>query len=231
MLSLLLLLACQRDTGRVNSADYDAFWLWAGVTPQPVLDDAKTIYILQGEVRQSGRARIVGLRAATPKIRHATLWIVYRVETIKWGDDIVGQMTRDLERWRMNGNTVAGIQIDFDSATQELPLYTAFLKQLRSKLPPDCGLSITGLLDWSRGSKGDSDGLNPLAGVVDELVLQTYQGRHTILRYEAYMDGLKRLKLPFKIGLVQGGAWNAPRSLTTNPNFRGYVVFLLNPDT
>ena len=225
----MLLAGCQRDTGRVDAADYDAFWLWAGVTPQPVLDHARTIYILEGEVRQSGRARIVGLRAATPKTRHATLWIVYRVETIKWGDDIVGQMTRDLERWRMNGNTVAGIQIDFDAATQGLPQYAAFLKQLRAQLPTDCRLGITGLLDWS--SKGDSDGLNRLAGVVDEVVLQTYQGRHTIPGYEAYMDGLKRLKLPFKIGLVQGGAWNAPRSLAANPNFKGYVVFLLNPDT
>ena len=30
----------------VNAADYDAFWLWAGVTPQPVLARARSLYIL-----------------------------------------------------------------------------------------------------------------------------------------------------------------------------------------
>ena len=30
----------------VNAADYDAFWLWAGVTPQPVLARVRSLYIL-----------------------------------------------------------------------------------------------------------------------------------------------------------------------------------------
>jgi hypothetical protein len=34
--------------------------------------------------------------------------------------------------------------------------------------------------------------------------------------------------LPFKIGLVQGGEWQAPGYLQDSPWFRGYVVFLLN---
>jgi hypothetical protein len=46
--------------------------------------------------------------------------------------------------------------------------------------------------------------------VVDEVVLQTYQGHHTIPGYGAYMAGLGRLKLPFKIGLVQDGEWSPP---------------------
>ncbi len=83
------------------------------------------------------------------------------------------------------------------------------------------------MLDWS--SQGDPAALDSLAGVVDEVVLQTYQGRHTIPGYEAYMARLGRVKLPFKIGLVEGGDWSAPASILANPWFRGYVVFLTNP--
>ena len=36
------------------------------------------------------------------------------------------------------------------------------------------------------------------------------------------------MKVPFRIGLLQGGEWQAPASLTRNPLFRGYVVFLHN---
>jgi hypothetical protein len=60
-------------------------------------------------------------------------------------------------------------------------------------------------------------------------VLQTYQGRHTIPSYQAYMASLGRVTIPFKIGLAEGGDWTAPPDLATNPWFRGYVVFLSNP--
>ncbi len=230
----MLLTACQREghsdnASRVDVRDYDAFWLWAGVKPQAVLGGAKTIYILQGEIRDEDRPRITPLRGGTPKVGHATLWLVYRVETLDWGQGIVPQIKQDIKRWQDAGNQVAGIQIDFDAATKGLGAYALFLKRLRTLLPDDCRLSITGLLDWS--SRGDTGGLNQLSGVVDEVVLQTYQGRHTIPGYTAYMQQLRRVQVPFRIGLVQNGEWQALEALKANPYFRGYVVFLINPDT
>jgi hypothetical protein len=35
--------------------------------------------------------------------------------------------------------------------------------------------------------------------------------------------------LQFRVGLVQGGRWIEPAGLRHNPNFKGYVVFLVNP--
>lgn len=225
-MAALVLGSCQQEPGRVDAADYDAFWLWAGVKSQPVLDTARTIYILEGEVR-GGSARLVKLRGTTPKVGHADLWLVYRVETLAWDDTITPQLLRDLKRWKAAGNSVAGIQIDFDAATRGLAGYAEFLKRLRKQLPDNSKLSVTGLLDWS--SQGDSAGLNALAGTVDEVVLQTYQGRTTIESYEAYLGSLGRLEMPYKIGLVQNGEWQAPWELEKDPDFRGYVVFLLNP--
>jgi Protein of unknown function (DUF3142) len=225
--SLTLLAACQKEPARVDAADYDAFWLWAGVEPQPVLDRAKTIYILQGEIRDARQARLISLRPGTPAVARAKLWIVYRTETLEWGDDVVLQIGADLARWRAAGNNVEGVQIDFDAATKGLAGYARFLRQLRAQLPRDTKLGVTGLLDWS--SQGNSADLNALAGVVDEVVLQSYQARSTIAGYEEYLASLDRLDMPYKIGLVQNGEWTAPASLARDPDFKGYVVFLLNP--
>jgi hypothetical protein len=88
-------------------------------------------------------------------------------------------------------------------------------------------LSITGLMDWS--SNANPAAIAQLKGVVDEVVVQTYQGRRSIPDYAAYLPRMNRLGLPFKIGLIQGGEWQAPGYLQGSEWFRGYVVFLQNP--
>jgi hypothetical protein len=91
-------------------------------------------------------------------------------------------------------------------------------------MPADLQLSATGLMDWSSGAA--SDDLAALGGVLDELVVQTYQGRATIPGYERYLPSLARLDLPYRVGLIEGGQWQAPAGLAEDPDFRGYVVFL-----
>jgi hypothetical protein len=155
------------------------------------------------------------------------MWMVVRVETLDWSPALYTQVLADLTRWRVAGNRVVGLQIDFDSGTHHLDRYAAFLKELRRRLPPNYRLGITGLLDWS--SHGDPKGLDALAGAVDEVVLQIYQGQHVIPGYEQYLARLDRLKIPFLIGLLQDGEWKQPATLAANPYFRGFVVFLHNP--
>jgi Protein of unknown function (DUF3142) len=197
------------------------------VKPQPVLERAKTIYILEGEIRASDKPRIESLRGGTPRIKHADVWLVYRVETTQWGPDIAGQIKSDLARWRRSSSRVIGVQIDFDAATRGLEGYAAFLQTLRDQLPPDTKLGITGLMDWS--SRADPGGLKSIAPLVDEIIIQTYQGRETIPGYAGYLEQLDRLDVPYKLGLVQGGIWTAPSALAADRHFKGYVVFLLNP--
>jgi hypothetical protein len=217
---------------RVDARDYDAFWLWAGVQPQPVLAQAKRLYILEAELLAADPGRWQSRLAATPRARAVksppALWISYRVETMRWDAVLYERLTADVMRYRRAGHKVAGIQIDFDAETRFLGDYASFLRDLRRRLPADVKLGITGLLDW--GANGDPDALNSLGGVVDDVVLQTYQRRSTIPNYQDYLDDLDRMRIPFRIGLVQGGVWAPPASLKHNPNFRGYVVFLVNPD-
>jgi hypothetical protein len=215
----------------IRAEDYDAFWLWGGVAPQAVLAQARIVYVLQGQVQarrgHDDETDIVAQGIAVPRLRGGEAWLVYRARTLRWTPRIYAVILAQVQRWRAAGNPVAGLQIDFDARTKYLPQYLAFLRELRGHLPPDLKLGITGLLDWS--SRADPDTVNQLKNVVDEVVVQTYQGRHTIADYAAYLPRVSRLALPFKIGVIQGGEWQAPAYLTQSPWFRGYVVFLQNP--
>ena len=221
-----LSLAGSTTASTTKVEDYDSFWLWAGVKPQSVLAQARNLYLLEGEVTLGEPPRLIAQRSALPRIDHANVWMVVRVQTLAWPESVYQQVLAALARWRASGNDVVGLQIDFDAATHHLKDYATFLGDLRQRLPADTKLGVTGLLDWS--SHGDPAGLGALGGVVDEVVLQIYQGRHVIPGYEDYLAHLDRLRLPFRIGLLQGGDWSAPAVLMTDPWFRGYVVFLLN---
>lgn len=232
VLSALLALSGPAQAAPVKAGDYDAYWLWAGVTPTPVLKQARSLYILQGQVDFPSRdpqapSRLIAQGGAAPRVGKGEVWIVYRVHTLNWSAQTYKQVLARVQRWHDSGVPVAGVQIDFDSATRHLDDYEVFLRDFRRRLPVGYRLSITGLLDWS--TRSDSAVLNRLSGVVDEIVLQTYQGRRTIPGYAVYLKSLDGLKVPFRIGLAEGGDWTAPAALATNPRFRGYVVFLLNP--
>lgn len=211
----------------VEVDQYDTFWLWAGVKPQPALGKAHEIYLLAGEVSGHPIPHIISQRSATPHIKGPALWIVYRANTLMWDERVMNDVMAHLEAWQHAGNKIAGLQIDFDAGTKHLDRYAVFLKSIRQRLPRQFKLSITGLLDWS--TNGKSTGLAELGDTVDEVVLQIYQGRHVIDDYQKYLEKLATLHLPFRIGLLQEGDWQAPTELATNPFFKGYVVFLLNP--
>jgi hypothetical protein len=102
--------------------------------------------------------------------------------------------------------------IDFDARTRHLDNY-AFLAEA------DCRLGITGATGVPMAQ------LDALAGTVDEIVLQIYQGA-AVMR--PIFPGLRMKR---RSGLLQGGEWHSPPGLDSNPNFRGYVVFLQNGAT
>jgi len=209
----------------VRAERYDSFWLWAGVSPSPALQKASEVYVLDGEIRL-GAPRFIPLRSSAPRTRGPAIWLVIRTDTTAWPEGAVAGITRRADGWARNGNRVVGVQIDFDAGTKRLDDYAAFLEQARHDLPRRYQLSITGLMDWS--ANGDPAALARLKGVVDEVVVQTYQGRSTIWGYERYFDRMKGFPIPFKVGLVEQGRWIEPQGLRSEPNFRGYVVFLVN---
>ncbi|MDY4372638.1 DUF3142 domain-containing protein [Pectobacterium carotovorum] len=214
----------------VDATRYQDFWLWAAVKPQPILNQAQTLYLHQGEVARR-QGKVVFLRQGIPpsQLRVNHVWLAFRMTTLELSDRHLNRILKLREKWQRQGNQVAGIQIDFDAKSYQLAGYVAFLTQLRERLPEDCQLSITGLLDWSK--TGDVSALNRLQGKLDEVVVQTYQGRSTITNYAEYLPALMKLTLPFRVGLVQNGKWELQwqQRLATSPYYRGEVVFLVNP--
>lgn len=219
----LVLGGCGGEAQRVDPAQHDAFFLWAGVRPPAALARARTVYLLAGEVRRDGS--YLPLRA-TPAVPRAEVWLVVRAARIDWSPAVEARIMAELDRWAAR-NRVAGLQVDFDSSTRGLDGYARFLKDLRGRLPRRYRLSVTGLMDWS--AQGDPAALNGLAGTLDEIVVQTYRGRQTIPGYEVYLRSLGRLALPYRVGVVEGGEWREPAGLRADPHYHGVVVFLLNP--
>ncbi|WP_099186710.1 DUF3142 domain-containing protein [Sphingobium fuliginis] len=227
LLALVALTGCQRETGaeRVDPAGYEAFYLWPGVRPAKHVR-AKILYLLDGEVRRRGPVRLEKLRMGMPRLPGKKIWLVVRADRLDWNDAVYKTIFDDLHRWREAGNEVVGLQIDFDAATRGIGGYGDFLRDLRQRLHHHWRLSITGLMDWS--AHGDPQALARLAGLIDEVVVQTYQGRTTIPGYEDYFRRMESFPIPFRVALIEGGAWQAPPMLSRHPQFKGYVVFLLS---
>lgn len=214
------------DPARVEAEHHGSFWLWAGVrAPEGI--KAREWYLLDGEIRAANRARFTSLRPGTPRIGDSDVWLVVRTDTLNWPNGTAELLANRADKWAAAGSRVVGVQLDFDARTKGLGSYADFLADFRRHLPARYRLSITGLMDWS--AHGDPAALHRLRGIVDEVVIQTYQGRETIPGYELYFDRMRRFPIPFKVGLVEEGRWIEPAGLAKESNFKGYVVFLTNP--
>ncbi|HIC8860615.1 TPA: DUF3142 domain-containing protein [Aeromonas hydrophila] len=211
----------------VDAINYHSFWLWSAAHYQPVMSQATSLYLHQGEIlsRPAG-PRFIKLGRAPTQIQTEQLWLVVRVNVLPLSADHEKLLAQLYRKWRKAGAQVTGIQIDFDAATHQLHRYAASLRQLRQVLPTNCKISVTGLLDWAQ--TGDIAQLNSLP--VDEIVIQTYQGKRTVPGYNAYLPAMMQFRIPFKVGLVQGGDWNESwqKFLSKSQYYKGEVVFLVN---
>ncbi|WP_235901107.1 DUF3142 domain-containing protein [Pontixanthobacter aquaemixtae] len=224
----MLIASCSQPSDgppqRVAASDYSAFYLWTGVKPPPAMDRAKAVYLLWGELRRNDPSQIIPLRRSVPTGEAEEIWLVVRAERLDWGDGAYEQLLDQAQRWNAQG-TLTGVQVDFDSSTGGLSGYAGFLSNIRARLPRDLKLSATGLMDWpANASEAD---LAAMRAALDEIVIQTYQVTTTIPDYADYLAHTQRLRMPYRVALVEGGDWTPPSSLARDPDFKGYVVFLL----
>lgn len=215
------------DSPRIDASHYSEFWLWSGVSVQSALQNARVIYLHQGEVVYRKHA-VVFEKLGVPrsKLTFPSVWLTVRTATLDIPEPVLDRLLQLPSLWAAAGNQVIGLQIDFDAGTYRLEDYAAFLHKLRGRLDKRFALGVTGLLDWAK--TGSIAQLNALP--IDELVIQTYQGKASVTQYERYLPALLHLRVPFKIGLVQNGVWdkNWEKRLADSPFYRGEVVFMLN---
>lgn len=202
------------------------FWLWPGAK-LPHTSGIDRLYLLQGffAARNHPTRFIDQGHNATPLKNIKELMLVYRLDALQPAANIVAQFHKDAQGWMQNGNNIIGIQLDFDSATGNIKEYNLFLQEIRQALAAKFQLSITGLMDWINV---------PFAlTTANEVVLQTYQGKHSVAQLERYLTHLQRIQhtmpIDFKLGIVQGATLplEITDSLNSNPRYRGQVIFLL----
>lgn len=206
-------------------------WLWAGRSASAVPADlvqTAPVYVHQATFERPHPGREI------PPVRRQGLgpinlpgrkiFIVYRLERLPNPAAVADLFSYDADMWRLRGNEIAGLQIDFDSPSGRLGAYIAFLQQLRTGLCDGCALSVTGLADWA--SSASRSELLRLADSTDEIIFQLYNGKSPIPALSQYAAHISRFERPFKVGILPSQRDNLPFNLLSSPQFRGAVIFL-----
>jgi hypothetical protein len=126
----------------------ESYWIWAGITVPADIQE-KVLYIYQGTLTkeaEENKFRRLGLFPFSGKAKELNL--VFRIETLDPSPRFVNTVICYLDEWERKGNTVHGVQLDFDAPTAKLLQYSDFLIDFRSRLPKKYRLSVTGLGDW-----------------------------------------------------------------------------------
>jgi len=166
-----------------------AYWAWRTNAPDPVdvekafkVTNAKTLFVRSGQFDFDGAdiRRIRPAEGTLPPwveihlVYNATPDLLKELETLDTGvfaRAIAETYKADLVRSRNESAQVFGLQLDLDFPNRLLPKYAMLLQELRSALPPDTKLSITGLPAWMA-----SKNLTTVLGFVDFWTPQCYGG-------------------------------------------------------
>lgn len=88
----------------VDASNYDAFWLWGGVKPQPVLEQAHCLYVLQGQIEakhgDESQVRFIAQGGAVPHRQPVEVWLAYRVHTLHWTPREYAILLAQIHRWQ-----------------------------------------------------------------------------------------------------------------------------------
>ena len=207
------------------------YWFWAGRSVYTLPIRHGDYYIHQGTLERVHlnvkRPRFVSQGAAPVKTEADGIYLVFRVEALEQEQFIIRFAEIALRRWEQAGNVVRGIQIDYDSPTGRLSEYTAYLSRVRRLLPARYRLSVTGLADWAVAAPEKS--FRDIAASCNEIVFQLYSGRSAIPELSKYLSGLKRIAIPFKVGILETMEHSVIESqeLLKNPYYRGSIFFIL----
>ncbi len=203
-----------------------SYWIWAGVG---IEEDIRTesLYIYQGIIRSRGSELVFERRGLYPHPTQAReIHLVFRLEKLDLSRAFREVMLRLAARWKRKGNRIAGFQIDYDAPTAKLGEYHQYLRQLRSQLPVEYRLSITGLGDWLFSARPGI--LKQISEDVGIITFQLYQGGEYVKGLPHYIRRLETRDFPFKVGLLLKRPQNAQimQSLQRNTNFQGPIYFL-----
>jgi hypothetical protein len=133
------------------------FWLWSGSYVEAAAAGAHpfdVLYVQSGRI-DSYNKNSVSWRWPARIPRAAEYWAVWRYDWQARPAEaqiavIAGAFQKRQAEAAAQGNTVVGIQLDYDCPTDDLQEYASFLEIARKALPAGTRISVTALLDWFR---------------------------------------------------------------------------------
>jgi hypothetical protein len=127
-------------------------WAWERPTDLRSLDDGVGVaFLSQTLIVRNGAVSLEPRRNPLQVSPRTALVAVTRIESaetaVAWSEALVADMARAIAG-TMALPRVRGVQIDFDAAESERPVYRALLREVRAALGPDVPLSMTALASW-----------------------------------------------------------------------------------
>jgi hypothetical protein len=153
LLLLITISACQKSQ-TVNSKPNIFLWAWERPENLEFIDPNKMgVAFLAQTIELKADQIIVKPRRQPLKVTNTKLIAVTRIETIKTVEkanlsELQHQAILRLLLKSLELKNVSAIQIDFDATASEREFYRQLLQELRTKLPPDTGLTMTALASW-----------------------------------------------------------------------------------
>jgi hypothetical protein len=158
--------------------EHDAY-IWQRSWRAPLLESiaankdlVRSWRVLAAQVSPTGKLMPVTVQTKALEESGRPLVMVVRIDGQLPSFDqtrLLDQVLNLHQRWRDQGLTIAGLEIDHDCGTAKLRGYAKFLEQLRSRLDRGTQLSITALPAWI-----SSRHLADVLGAIDESVLQVH---------------------------------------------------------
>jgi hypothetical protein len=164
-----------------------AFWAWRTQAPSEAEvaevareTKAQTLFLRAGQIHFEDKT-LKRVRAVAGRLpRSVELHLVYnstrallaefeRLDPDKLASVISEAYAQDLSRARVDGASVAGLQLDIDAPTRLLEHYARVVRATRAMLPKGTLLSVTGLPTWM-----EAPSLNDLLAAVDFWIPQCY---------------------------------------------------------
>jgi hypothetical protein len=222
----LLMMIANLSLAKNNPPRRLSYWVWAGIS-LPADSKESNLYIYQGVFRSTGHDIEFQKKGLYPHFLKANeIHLVFRLEALDDSQNLKNTILTIISHWERNKTQVRGIQIDFDAPTGKLDRYYRFLKALRSWLPSQYALTITGLGDWLLLDQPKF--LHDLSSCTDGIVFQLYSGRRYVSNIDRYVYKLQMLDIPFKIGLLVDTQKNPSieKKFDQNRNYGGSIYFI-----
>ncbi len=190
--------------------------LWTPPVVQAVTDQADLVSgwrVLAAQSDRGGPLTVFSPDLASLTASGRPVVAVIRIDgpQSQWDQGgLVGEITALVQRWRNQLPSLAGVEVDHDSATARLPDYARFLAALRQSLTArgvSVRLSVTALPTWM-----GSPHLDDVIAQTDDVVIQVHGTRpapHTIFDAEQarrwVTDFARRTQKPFLVALPTYG--------------------------